>query len=235
MHRTGRCEADPGRPTFRLVSASDDVLCSPGRPHVAESARLSIVTGRYSDMARWSELASEPEAQRWLGWRVEHCHPARLGEVADPVTSRQPVMRPSRSLLFFAGIHRDTDCLVVGVTVERVNGVCELGGAVHRSYRGQGYGREALGVVCDLAHRHFGIDRLRAGCERANTASRRWLTGAGFVTAAGPANHTLPDGRVISSLWFERFDPSARTACDQLRPVRRLAVAVRQLFTPAGR
>jgi RimJ/RimL family protein N-acetyltransferase len=62
---------------------------------------------------------------------------------------------------------------------------------------------------------------LRARCETDNEASRRWLASAGFLPVDGVAPHTLPDGRVISSVRWRRLDPTAQRRCK--RP-----------FTPIG-
>ncbi|NMO52149.1 GNAT family N-acetyltransferase [Actinoplanes sp. TBRC 11911] len=108
--------------------------------------------------------------------------------------------------------------LVAGLTVHTSNGVSEIGGAVHRDYRAQGYGHETLTMVSRLVHRHFGIERLVAGCDVANTASRRWLTKAGFVRAAGSPTHTFANGRVIQAMWWEHVDPDRELRCRRPRP-----------------
>jgi RimJ/RimL family protein N-acetyltransferase len=196
------------------------VKCRYSGLHVARSARLDIVTSRVSDLARYTEAASEPEAQQWLGWRPEELAQDELGLRADPLDGGQQVVRLSLDFLFFAGIERTTGDLVAGIQVYRANdGSRAVGGTVSRPYRGKGYGREALAVVCELAHRHFGIARLTAGCEATNLASRAWLTSCGFRQTAGPATHVLPNGRQIDSLWWERTDPRAKSRCMGLTQV----------------
>jgi RimJ/RimL family protein N-acetyltransferase len=196
------------------------VLCCPDDLHIAESPRLVIVTSRRSDFARWWRMMADDPVQsrdlsardRRLAGRID------LGAVADPVDSAQALLPVDPNLLFFAGIDPESRQLVSGLTVRSRDGVSELGGAVHHDFRGQGYGHEMLQTVCGLVHRHFGIERLVAGCEVTNAASRRWLAGAGFTPTPGPARHTLPGGRVIEATWCERTDPDAALRCHRPRP-----------------
>jgi RimJ/RimL family protein N-acetyltransferase len=140
-----------------------------------------------------------------------------MGMLADPLESPQTVLAVDLNFMSFVGIHRGTRRVVAGLTVVRVDGQHHVGGVVHHTDRGQGYGRETLRVVCTLMHRHFGVGRLVAGCETSNMVSQRWLAGTGFTIVDGPPTHTLPNGRVIRSLWWERRDPGARLACQRLR------------------
>ena len=196
-----------------LVCRADDL-------HVAESPRLWIVTSRVTDLARWMRVtADDPQAGE--DWPAEYLQQARqitLGPVADPLDSEQPLLPVDSNFLFFAGIDRLTGHLVAGLTVTSSDGVSEIGGGVHHDYRAQGYGREVLDVACGLVHRHFGIARLVAGCEVSNLASQRWLAGAGFTSASGPPTHTLANGRVIQSMWWERVDPDPELRCRRPRP-----------------
>ncbi|WBB70725.1 GNAT family N-acetyltransferase [Micromonospora sp. WMMD812] len=179
-----------------------------------------IVTSRMSDVARWARAVADGPVEN-CGWPAEYLHQARqipLGPIADPLDSEQPLLPVDPNYLFFAGIDRLTRHLVAGLTVASSNGVSEVGGAVHRDYRAQGYGNEMLDMVCALVHRHFGIARLVAGCEATNVASQRWLAKSGFVPASGPPTHTLPNGRVIQALWWDRVDHDPELRCRRPRP-----------------
>lgn len=205
------------------VSASRPaLLCRSDDLHVAETDRLWIVTSRATDLARWYRLmADDPQTiQEWSAKDIEEARRIKLGPIADPLGSKQPMMPVEPNNMFFAGIDQQTRQLVAGLTVTSANGVSEIGGAVHRDYRAQGYGHETLTMACHLVHRHFGIERLVAGCEVANTASQRWLAKAGFVRTSGSRTHTLPNGRVIQPMWWEHVDPDSELRCRRPRPRR---------------
>ncbi|MEV4344751.1 GNAT family N-acetyltransferase [Actinoplanes sp. NPDC049596] len=179
----------------------------PDASPVARTPRLWIVTNRVSDYVRWHRLmADDPEVSRdWSAREHELARRVPMGPIADPLDSPEPLMEDDPGQLFFAALDRSTRHLVGGVTVD----AGELGGAVHRDYRAQGYGHEMLTAVCDLAHHRFGIARLTAGCEATNVPSQRWLTKAGFTLTDRRDPYTYGNGRVIHPLWWTKLDPSA--------------------------
>ncbi|MFJ3900147.1 GNAT family N-acetyltransferase [Streptomyces sp. NPDC090025] len=115
--------------------------------------------------------------------------------------------------------------LVVEEATGRVAGLSQLtigtergnvmGGWLAPDFRGRGFGAEAARATLRFGHEHLGLEAVRAGTDPSNEASRRVLAATGFVPAAGPARHTLADGRVIDALWFEHAvarDATARCA-----------------------
>jgi RimJ/RimL family protein N-acetyltransferase len=185
-------------------SPTDGVDCRSNGEHTVSTVWLRVRVARFHEVASAVHLARDAEARHWLGWGPEHVETAEAGGGGDQLALRS-------SLLSFVGVQPATDRVLVSVGLSPLpDAGYEVGGMVDPEYRGRGYGREALEAVCLLAHRHFGIVRLRAGCEATNTASQRWLVSGGFVRADGPAHHVLPDGRVIDSLWWTRTDFSAR-------------------------
>jgi RimJ/RimL family protein N-acetyltransferase len=197
------------------MSGGPAVLCRPDGLHVAEAPRLWIVTNRVSDYARWLRMVAEDPlaGADWPASVRGDLADAPPGDVADPLDSDQPMLPADPRQLFVAGLDRRDNTLVAGITVTAVTGVSEIGGVVHRDRRGQGLGREALEAACGLLHGHFGVARLTAGCEEDNTASRRWLAGAGFTPAAGAPTYRLATGRVTRPLWWERVDRQAERLC----------------------
>lgn len=190
--------------------------------HIVRTRRLWIVSARQSDFARYVELASEPVAQHWFGWLEEHMrqgHPRTLAEPFGKRNSQTDVMPPGKPGLFFAAIDPRAGQVIAGMGITPVGSPTprlEIGGAVHTAFRGRGLGTEALRGSLRLAHKHFGVNRVYAGCERSNVASVRWLTSTGFVPADGPATHVLPNGREIESLWWVRQFPAAPVRCPWL-------------------
>ena len=146
--------------------------------------------------------------------------------VADSPDDPSYPLRIDPRLVFFAAITRETSRMLAGIMISTVGGVrYKIGGVVEQHHRHAGYGREALNAAVGIAHRHFGIPELHAGCETTNLASRCWLAGAGFQPDDGPATHTLPDGRIIHSLWWKHHNQHVTAHCPHLLPLRRPARA----------
>jgi RimJ/RimL family protein N-acetyltransferase len=186
---------------------SEIVECRPGGDHVVSSARLHVVAARWSEFVRSMRLSRDAEAQHWLGWDpAEQLSKAQLLQ-HDPLLL-------TRDMLMFVGLEKCSGHLVASITLYRgTDGCYDIGGVVNPDVRGQHFGRETLDAVCHMAHRHFGIVRLRAGCETNNVASQRWLTSCGFERTGGPQHHVLPNGWTIASLWWHRVDATARRRC----------------------
>ena len=119
----------------------------------------------------------------------------------------------SYSKMGFAGLEVASGRMIGNLSLAWNGEAFEIGGAVLREARSQGFGTELMTVACFMAHRHFGIVDLRAGCESTNAASMRWLAKSGFTQVSGPARHTLRDGRVVDSVWWVHSDPQARREC----------------------
>jgi RimJ/RimL family protein N-acetyltransferase len=193
---------------WRRSSLSDGIECRFGGVHAVTSPRLRVASARWSDAARSWRLNRDAEAQHWLGWTPR--------DQAGRARRRAGFDKPIRSSDFFGfiGVHHATRQLLAWIEVRRVpDGGYEVGGIVDPEFRGQGYGQEALQAVCRLAHGHFGVRRLLASCESTNIASQKWLIASGFTRTDGPAQHTLPNGRVIESMRWERVDESAARRC----------------------
>jgi len=116
-------------------------------------------------------------------------------------------------LLHFAGVDRATSTMLGAMTVELGKDPVDIGGIIDIGRRGQRFGTELLRTVRVIAHRHYGIPRLIAGCEASNDAGRAWLTRSGLTRTHGPDTHTLPNGRRIQATWWESTDPYATIAC----------------------
>jgi RimJ/RimL family protein N-acetyltransferase len=196
---------------WRGSRSTDGVECRFGGAHAVTTARLRVASARWSDGANSGYLNRDQEAQHWLGWtpRPDMNVPHRRPRI-DPLL-------PTSTLLGFAGVHAGTGQLLAWIEMRRRSpGTYEVGGMVDPDFRGQGYGHEALLAVCLLAHGHFGVPRLIAGCESTNSASQKWLIGCGFARTDGPPTYTLPNGRATESLWWQRLDSAATRQCRRL-------------------
>jgi RimJ/RimL family protein N-acetyltransferase len=184
------------------------VECHLSGDHAAYSARLRLQAARCSDAVNACQMAHDDAARYWLGWEDAHDHQLPRG--------RDPLLL-SKEYLTFKGVDDHAHRLLAYVTLSRCDdGAYDVGGIVHASVRGQGYGREALETICRLAHHHFGIATLRAWCEPANVASVRWLQSCQFVQVGPPRELEVPGGRRTYILPWQRVEPAARSRCRNL-------------------
>lgn len=202
------------------------LTCRAGGAHQARTARLTVTTARLSDMSYVHGLADE-SARHWLGWGPAPAAAEFEGLAGDPLLWAGAFMK------FLA---RD---LRTGVPVASVSlyldgdGRYQVGGVVGDGHRGLGYGREALDLVCRIAHRHLGIADLAACCEITNQASRRWLSSCGFLPVDGPGVFKLPNGRTIEACWWSRSG-AARLRCRN-RPLGGIGVPAADTTSGAAR
>ncbi|MBM0227962.1 MULTISPECIES: GNAT family N-acetyltransferase [Micromonospora] len=181
-------------------------LSCKGATHRIRSARLEIAVARVRDLLDFAEMEDE-EMRYWQGVSQEAAVAGLAGLPPDvPVWTREAAA--------FTARERSTGRLVGSFSLYVQPGrQMHVGGSVVADARGRGYGREALELVCAIAHRHLGLCHLVARCEAANVASRRWLMSAGFAQVAGDPRHVLPDGRAVQALWWQRSDPRSRRRC----------------------
>jgi RimJ/RimL family protein N-acetyltransferase len=184
--------------------------------HIYRTRRMWVVSARRDDVLRGVSLLAEAGAQRWLGWSDDDIAAAPAlpdGPVRD-LRAIDDAVRPDRRQLFFIGIERRSRRVATWTALSRQeDGQYEVGIATGADFRGRGYGREALRAVCAMAHHHFGIRQLTAGCEAGNRAAAKVLAAAGFRRTDGPATHTLGNGREIDPLWWVRSARLVRHAC----------------------
>lgn len=192
-------------------------FCGRTSMHVSRRRHLLVVSARTVDYWRHNEIAADPEALHWLGW-----DPALVAGSGWPLIARQPIVReewampPTRDRIEFTAICRSTFALAGQLGIRREGDDHHVGGVMRKDFRGRGLGTEFLTEVMRLAHRHFGLRRVLAGCERDNEASSRWLTKSGFSPAEGPATHLLDNGREAKTLWWQHLDEHARLRCPLL-------------------
>ena len=180
--------------------------------HVLRTERFLFGTPTEWELVAAHASGSDRNAQRWLGWSKEALMSEEYGLGAIRIRPGTGPRRP-------ATVAQWTDLIAIDVAADKCvgsvglsahdDGSVHLGGHLAPDYRylQRGYRRELFGAGLELAHQHFGVQRVRAGAEPTNGASRRSLIGAGFVHADGPPSHTLPDGGVIPTLWFDHNDP----------------------------
>ena len=158
-----------------MVAAMQTVL---NRPLFTHRLRLEPVTPALAAAARagrgaFAELLGADAPSDW-------CE-ASLGLVARSAAGEAPM----RAI----AIHRGEDAVIGDVRFEpspRATREFELGYAVARSRRRQGYATEAAGAVVDWLFADGGADCVIAGCDKGNIASVRTLRKLGFWLDSNP-------------------------------------------------
>ena len=67
------------------------------------------------------------------------------------------------------------------IRVDWKNRLAELGIMIGTPYRGRGYGREAMGLLCDFCFREMNLHRLKVSVFAFNTAALRCYEANGFM------------------------------------------------------
>jgi RimJ/RimL family protein N-acetyltransferase len=180
--------------------------------HTLDLPRLRLQTPTLQDTLIGAAAASDPEAQRWFGWRRRSVVNERRRDLL--LTRRagrgRPVRRPVAGHMDLIAVDRTSGLVAGSVSVQINSG--ELGGWLAPSFRSRGLGGELFAGGAFFAHHILGTGVVRAGTETTNAACIGALRSAGFVPADGPEVHHLPDGRAIPSLWF-RHDADRADRC----------------------
>jgi RimJ/RimL family protein N-acetyltransferase len=177
-------------------------MCGRGH-HFVQMPGLRLQTPSARDVLAMAAAASDPQAQHWLGWPDQLVRQARrwtgLLDVEPGKGSRHPGASDSQEVTL-AAIDPSGQRLAGGISFTRETG--EIGGWLAPGFRGLGLGAALFAGAAEFAHHHLGAASVLAGTEAENAACIGALSAAGFISAAGPEAHTLPNGRVITSRWF---------------------------------
>jgi RimJ/RimL family protein N-acetyltransferase len=171
-------------------------------PHVLLTEHLRLQSPTHSDRLIMRAAASDPEAQRWLGWHKQAVIPESRHErllARQPGQGRRRVITTGDTWSLIA-IDQSTGLSAGSVSGDPRDGT--IGGVLAPQFRGRRLGAELFAVAAEFAHYHLGQEHVFAGAEPANVVSVRALLSAGFIPATGPDVHQLEDGRVIPSSWF---------------------------------
>lgn len=194
-----------------------------------ETARLRLQSPTQRDRAIMAATASDPEAQRWLGWVSAGIVPERDRErVLAMRPGKGDMTRPSHWMNLIA-IDKDSGLAAGGASVQ-LTVTIEVGAHLAPRFRGHGLGTELFAGIAEFAHQHLGLPIVVAGAEPDNAPSRRALLAAGFTPIPGPDTHIQPDGRAIPSVWLKHESAETRLCAAGKVTVRwaRKAVALRR-------
>jgi RimJ/RimL family protein N-acetyltransferase len=181
--------------------------------HVLHMPGLRLQTPMKRDVRIMYASASDPQAQRWLGW---------TGPAVIPQwdLEHQLVRTAGRGRAFPRVPGPRWYLVAIDPAAGRVAGAFavdgdagEVGGWLAPRYRGRGLGSGLFAGAAEFAHQHLGIPSVTAVTEISNAACIAALASAGFIATAGPDTQTLPDGRVVPVRWF-RHESAYPTVCE---------------------
>jgi RimJ/RimL family protein N-acetyltransferase len=194
---------------LRMRARSTPDTCRRGH-HVVLTTSLRLQTPTRRDVAIMCAAASDPEAQRWLGWPNRALVPERDRD-------RLLAMEPGQGLgafgyldLWLCAVDRASGLVAGGAALDASS--LEAGGWLAPAFRGRGLGKELFGAVAQLGHLHLGMAKVAAGTDPANAACVAALLAAGFEPGQGPPVHRLQGGRTVAARWF-RHDTEEPSRC----------------------
>jgi RimJ/RimL family protein N-acetyltransferase len=171
--------------------------------HVVQMPGLRLQSPSVQDLRAMAAGASDPQAQRWLGWTDRKVQQARqwtglLG--AEPGQGRWLPRAPGSRVMYLAAVDPSGRRLAGWIAFDRERG--EIDGWLAPGFRGRGLGAGLFAGAAEFGHHCLGTASVLAGTEAENAACIGALSAAGFVPAAGPETHELPNGRVVTARWF---------------------------------
>lgn len=179
--------------------------------HVLHMPGLRLQTPTKRDVRIMLAAASDPQAQRWLGWNGPNVIPERDRQQLLARPAGRGALSPARARGYIVAIDPATGRVAGAAGHDGATG--EVGGWLAPRYRGYGLGSGLFAGVAEFAHQHLGIPSVIAATETSNVACIAALASAGFIPVAGPDTHPLPDGRVIPCRWF-RHTSAHPTVCE---------------------
>lgn len=93
------------------------------------------------------------------------------------------------------------------VRLDWKNRVAELGMMIGRPYRGRGYGKEALSLVCDFCFQQLGCHRLKVSVLDFNEAAIACYTACGFVREGVLREEVFRNGTFHDVILMGRISP----------------------------
>lgn len=162
-----------------------------------ETERLVLRRPTKTDLPAWAANIDDVVVAT-NGWTPKQAKRARKYLV--------PLRRWPRSVVEVLVTGRDSGEVVGSVSVHSIDlrdCSCHLGWSIGPQARGRGYAPEAAAAVVGALHA-AGVARVWMGTGADNRPARRVLAKIGG-TEVGRGPHRLPDGSVVTSLWY-RFD-----------------------------
>jgi len=179
------------------------------RPEVVPGERIFLSQVRREDLPLYARWFSDLELTTYLGTIGMSFMPEHEQEWYDDVVK-------SREAKTFAIVVREGQRLIGNVSFHRVDymrGVSELGIAIgDKSAWSQGYGREALRLMCDYGFTFLGLHTIYLWHTGFNERGHRAYLRAGFKVAGRIREADVFGGRrydrILMDITREDFGPS---------------------------
>lgn len=141
---------------------------------------LLLRPSRPDDVADLLEVYSEPDTQRWMGWRYEGGTPTE--EDIHGNIERAARAWEEGTWAPLGIVEAPTDRVVGGVVLRLAgDGVAEVAYFLHSSARGRGLATRAVRLICRWGFDELGLCRIELRAHPENVASHRVAERAGFT------------------------------------------------------
>ena len=131
-------------------------------------------------------LNAEASTRHWLPSHVYPSLEVASSRLAFLISCYSAPGHPQRGPYVLAVDHKDEAKLLGHVGFSPIDNEVEVSYAIAESFRGRGYGTEALVRACNWLADEFAVPRILAITESANVISRRLLERASFVLVRVP-------------------------------------------------
>jgi RimJ/RimL family protein N-acetyltransferase len=171
-----------------------------------ETDRLILRTFERGDVDGLSAYHALPSVQRYVFTRTRD-----RSEVAGALNTMRghvSLQRPGDTLTL-AMVRKGDKALIGHVSLhwsDATSGQGEVRFCINPAHAGQGYSREALSAIYDLAFDHFRIHRVFARCDGRNHHSIKLLQQMGMRLEAHYREHALFQGEWDEELHFAILD-----------------------------
>lgn len=171
-----------------------------------ETDRLILRTFERSDIDGLSAYHALPSVQRYVFSRTRDA--SETAGALNIMRGHVCLQRPGDTLTL-AMLRKGDQALVGHVSLywsDATAGQGEVRFCINPSYSGQGYSREALSALMDLAFDHFRIHRIFIRCDGRNHHSIKLLQQLGMRLEAHYREHALFQGEWDEELHFAILD-----------------------------
>lgn len=171
-----------------------------------ETDRLILRTFERSDIDGLGAYHALPSVQRYVFTRTRDT--SEVAGALNTMRSHVSLQRPGDTLTL-AMVRKGDHTLVGHVSLhwsDATAGQGEVRFCINPAYAGQGFSREALSAVYDLAFDHYRIHRLFARCDGRNHHSIKLMQQMGMRLEAHYREHALFQGEWDEELHFAILD-----------------------------
>ena len=171
-----------------------------------ETSRLILRPFERGDLADVAAYHTLPSVQRYVSIRTRD--EAEVAGALNVMRTQVSLQRPGDTLTL-AMVRKGDHKLIGHICLhwhDATAGQGEVKFVVNPSYSGQGFAREALGAIFDLAFDHFRIHRVAAKCDGRNHHSIKLMQQMGMRLEAHYREHALFQGEWDEELHFAILD-----------------------------